>query len=163
MTKKCEFCAAFEKEQQICRMNGAKKKATDFCSSWLSEAPVCEMCGRNFSPPRNYVNTNTEYETFMIICDNCFNRLGKCETCGNNSYCDFKENTDCKLPPFIVKRTQQGNMIVQHQIPNTARIEETCKKNCKCYNKEQNCCSRSCFGMCSSYEIKIKKEEENDS
>ena len=157
--KTCWDCALFSKEHHACLRTRTPTLSTDSCSHWVSELPVCDICGQMFLPPATFIMEENS-ESITVACPNCHQNLGKCSTCEYGSYCDFKENTTCTLPPMIQQTMRQGGMVMSRTVPNMARTEETCKKNCKCYDPKENCCSRGNFGTCGNYVMKGKKTDE---
>lgn len=154
--KTCWKCALFSKEHHGCLRTKTPTLSTDSCSRWVSELPICDICGQMFIPPAIFV-MEEDSDSIVVLCHNCDKGRGKCPTCKCSDYCDFKENTECTLPTMIQQTMRQGNMVISRTVPNMARVEETCKKNCKCYDPELNCCSRGNFGTCGKYEMKGKK------
>ena len=157
--KTCYGCALFSKEHGGCLRTRTPELSTGYCSHWISELPICQVCGQMFLPPATFVMEEGS-QAITVICHNCDQHRGKCLTCECGGYCDFKENTECTLPVMIQETVRQGNMIMSHTVPNMARIEETCKKNCKCWDIDQDCCSRGCFGTCGKYVMKGKKVDD---
>ena len=153
--KTCWGCALFSKEHHGCLRTRTPTLSTDSCSHWISELPICDVCGQMFLPPATFVIEDNGLIT--TICHSCDAGRNKCPTCECGGYCDFQENKECTLPPTVQQTVRQGNMIMSRTVPNMARIEETCKKNCKCWNEEENCCSRGCFGTCGKYAMKGRK------
>lgn len=157
--KTCYDCALFSKEHHACLRTRTPVLSTDSCSHWVSELPVCDICGQMFLPPATFVMEEGS-QAITVICHNCDQHRGKCPTCECGGYCDFKENKECTLPIMIQQTMRQDNMVISRTVPNLARVEETCKKNCKCWNAEQGCCSRGCFGTCGKYIMKGKKVDD---
>lgn len=158
--KTCWDCALFSKELGGCLRTKTSALSTDSCSHWISELPICDICGQVFLPPATFVIEDNGLIT--VICSNCDQHRGKCLTCECGEYCDFKENMECTLPPTIEQTMRQGNMIMSRTVQNMARVEETCKKNCKCWDVEQDCCLRGNFGTCGKYAIKGRKIDEGN-
>ena len=158
--KTCWGCALFSKEHHACLRTRTPALSTDSCSHWISEFPICDVCGQVFLPPATFVIEDNGLIT--IICPNCDQHRGRCPTCECGGYCDFKENTECTLPVMIQQTMRQGNMVMSRTVPNLARVEETCKKNCKCWDAELGCCSRGCFGTCGKYTMKGRKIDEGN-
>lgn len=156
--KTCYGCALFSKEHHGCLRTRTPELSTGYCSHWISELPICQVCGQVFLPPATFVIEDGGLIT--VICPNCDQHRGKCQTCECGEYCDFNENTKCTLPKAIQQTTRRGNITMSRTVPNMARIEETCKKNCKCWDTEQNCCSRGCFGTCGKYATKGRKVDD---
>ena len=157
--KTCWGCALFSKEHHGCLRTRTPTLSTDSCSHWISELPICDICGQMFLPPATFVMEEGK-DSIITICPSCDAGRNKCPTCECGGYCDFKENKECTLPPAVQQTVRQGNMIMSRTVPNMARIEETCKKNCKCWNEEENCCSRGCFGICGKYVMKGRKVDD---
>jgi hypothetical protein len=151
--KTCYDCALFSKEHHACLRTRMAAQSTDHCSHWIAELPVCSLCGRQFMPPATIYYESIESEP-LTLCNDCYNHRGHCKTCTAANYCDFKENTTCQLPPMVQQTMRQGNMIMTRTVPNMARVEETCKKNCKCYDATNNCCARGNFGTCANYDMR---------
>lgn len=159
MEKICENCLLHSKEYQCCIRTKTPVVPTDYCSYFASEIIKCDVCGRAIVTPATYY-TEENNEAITILCSSCMVARNQCQTCEYGSYCDFNENKECQLPPMIQQTKRQGNMIMSRTVPNMARVEETCKKNCKCYNSELNCCSRGNFGTCGNYCMNGRKVED---
>ena len=151
----CYDCALFSKEHHACLRTKAPELSTNHCSHFVAELPTCGVCGQMFLPPATLMMEEGKND-ILVLCPQCVQGRNKCVTCQHGKYCDFKENTECTLPPMIQQTLRQENMIMSRTVPNMARVEETCKKNCKCYDAERNCCSRGNFGTCANYEMKGK-------
>ena len=153
--KTCETCRLYSKEHGGCVRTKTLSQPTDSCSHWIDELPVCDVCGQYFIPPITVYYESAD-ATPLLICPNCAVNRGHCKTCVSGGYCDFQENHTVTEPPMIQQTARQGNMIMTKTVPNPARIELTCKKNCKCYNAEFNLCSRGNFDTCGNYDMKRK-------
>lgn len=77
-------------------------------------------------------------ETYYYICAQCYSYRGTCVSCKDAQTCPF-ETADISLPKIIQQTYQQGPMTVSQTVKNPARIEETCKKLCKCWNPDFGC------------------------
>lgn len=159
--KTCYNCALFSKEHHACLRTRTPTLSTDSCSHWVSELSICDICGQMFLPPATFVMEEGS-QAITVICPNCDQHRGKCPTCECSGYCDFRENKECTLPIMIRQTMRQDNMVISRTVPNLARVEETCKKNCKCWDAEQGCCSRGCFGTCGKYIMKGRKMDEGN-
>lgn len=157
-TKTCETCALYLKDQSGCLRSQHREKPDHYCGAWIDELLVCDICGQAFLPPAKLMYMSPESEAAVIMCHQCFAKRNTCQLCKHGSYCDFQENKECTLPQMVQKTIQRDNMIVSTTVPNEARIEETCKKNCACYHEEFICCSRMSFGTCGKYEMRNRHE-----
>ena len=158
--KTCWDCGLFSKEQHTCLRTKTTTLSTDSCSHFIEQLPICDMCGQKFLPPINYLMEPNARP--ITLCVNCLKTISTCNTCSTNGYCDFQQNEECPLPVFVERVVQQGPMVMRETVPNLARIEHTCKKNCKCWNHELNCCNRGVAFTCDEYTMKINLEEFNE-
>ena len=62
------------------------------------------------------------------------------------------ENYKPHLPIVVMKRFQQGNMMIQKQVINPDRVKEICIDACECWDGEG--CARRDFGVCAKYNQK---------
>lgn len=122
----------------------------DSCSKHVFQDSMkfCEICG------------NVIFESGIvdlvdgsphIICSSCASRMNTCATCVEAEKCDFETNS-CPIEKVVQKQVRQGNMVMMTTVKNPKRIEETCKKNCKCYD-EKNGCIKESIHTCPSWKV----------
>lgn len=75
--------------------------------------------------------------------------MNTCSTCKLSNVCEFETNPS-PIEKTINQQIRQGNMIMMAPVKNPKRIEETCKKFCKCYD-EKNGCLRQTIQTCNSW------------
>ena len=120
----------------------------DSCSKHIFQESMknCEICGNIILEP-GIVDLIDGIP--HIICSNCASQMGFCNTCGNIKICKFEQDTS-PTEKFVQKQIRQGNMIMMTTVKNPKRIEETCKKDCCCYD-EKNGCVRETIHYCASW------------
>lgn len=155
MIKKfCRTCALVDPESYVCQMNRRKVDLDkDFCSKYVepSELGECAYCGQLFMRP-GYLE-QLEDGSFIEFCHSCQEKFGTCAMCSHLSKCQLAdERVRPDLPVMVIKTIQQGNMRMQTQIVNPARIDAICKAECECWDGEG--CARRDFGCCAKYNQK---------
>ena len=129
----------------ICLMTRQKAVENCHCPFYCAtEIPVCGKCGTPNLDPFLIENANGEY---VNMCGNCQKRRGTCVWCVKANKCMLQEY-DGPLPKMVMRRIQQGNAVIQTQIPNPEVISATCHF-CECWDGEG--CGRE-FGTCGKYE-----------
>ena len=121
---------------------------TESCSKhkFRESIKICEVCGDTLFEPGivDLVDGHAH-----ILCNNCASKFGFCKTCGNFKYCKFEQDPS-PTEKIVQKEIRQGNMIMMTTVKNPKRIEETCKKDCCCYD-EKNGCVRETIHYCASW------------
>jgi hypothetical protein len=113
------------------------------CPQYSKVEHKCYLCGKPI------IDTKTMFiEDAVILCDACNNLCGQCPTCANSITCDFETNPST-IPKLVQRQIRQGNTIMTTTVKNPARIEETCAKNCKCWNG--NCPREGEVKWCGNY------------
>lgn len=117
----------------------------DSCPKYkpVSQMKHCEICGKALLEP-GIIDLKDGHP--HLICSNCLNSIETCMTCQEILDCDFETNPS-PTEKTITKQIRQGNMISVTTVKNPKRIEETCKKNCKCFD-EKNGCLRQTIRTC---------------
>ena len=113
------------------------------CASFSNVPYECAICHR----PIFHKDVIYDSKTNQIVCHTCCDRLSSCNNCDNGRTCLF-ESSPSKTPKQIQKQFRQGNMIGQTVIKNPDRIEETCKKDCPCWDSINECCNRTLLHYC---------------
>lgn len=123
-------------------------KDLDSCSKHTPQESMrfCEICGNPFIEGGiiDLIDGSAH-----LICNNCASKLNTCQTCKEVTNCDFETNPS-PIQKVIQQQVRQGNMVMMTTVKNPKRIEETCKKNCKCYD-EKNECIRENIQFCTSW------------
>ena len=118
------------------------------CPYWVAELVTCAVCG-NVIPKKNYCLTYFKDGSWKPTCDNCLKLSGTCRGCSKSSTCDFETNPS-SIPKAVQKRIQQGNQIIVTTVKNDERVNETCAKNCECFDHETRTCCRE-YNCCKNY------------
>ena len=152
---KCGRCGYRTNDGQHCGLNGLPVDLEkDNCSFGKVSPPRCSICGQFMVSPIFVEEINGQLRQY---CQKCEALIGTCQTCGRAGYCSFHEDTSVTLPHTIQQQTQQPNgMTIITQVPNPARIAETCAKQCDCYDAAQGGCLRqmSQGGGCERFVLK---------
>ena len=106
----------------------------------------CDVCG-NWMTQKSIIAFINEDQTH-IICPNCAQKSNTCELCKERIHCEF-ETSPSGTPKVVQQRSLNGFV---SQSKNPARIDETCKKGCVCWDKEENYCLRE-NGTCKNYTL----------
>ena len=150
-TKSCFTCGYRSLNPQQCPLIGyqyAENITNVVCPYWIDEIVTCAVCGQ-IIPKKNYCLTHFKDGTWKPTCDNCLKLSGTCGGCSKSSTCDFETNPS-PIPKAVQKQIRQGNQILVTTVKNPSRIEMTCKKNCDCWDEENQQCSKE-YGCCSKY------------
>lgn len=136
MVNYCQTCGLLDPSQNICRISKLQMNPLeDFCSKHQPQLEHCEICGKLTLD--TIIDVSIEGE-FHFLCADCASARNTCRFCFHNILCSF-ENDPSPLPKMVIKTINQGNMLMQTQVPNPDRIRETCQKNCKCFDAEIGC------------------------
>lgn len=101
------------------------------CPLYSTTITRCALCGNIIM--FNAVIDIDEEGKEHIICRKCVHEP-PCNICKNAQTCPFETDFLCKEPKYITQEIRQGNMIMQTQVINVARIKATCP-GCVCYNE----------------------------
>ncbi len=149
-TKSCFTCAYRTLNPQQCPLIGYQyaDDRNQVCPYHTTEIVYCARCG-NIIPKRHYMLTHYSDGTWKPTCENCLKLSGTCGGCSKSSTCDFETNPS-PIPKAVEKRFQQGNQIIVTTVKNDERINETCAKNCECFDHETRTCCRE-YNCCKNY------------
>ena len=152
--KFCRTCALADPRNQVCQMNRRKIELDkDFCSKHVESSQLveCAYCGQLFIPPG--LIESLDDGSFIEFCYECQEKFGTCAMCDKIAPCRLQDpNYKPHIPMAIMKRFQQGNMMIQKQVINPDRVEEICIAECECWDGEG--CARQDFGCCTKYNQK---------
>ena len=150
-TKSCLTCAYRTLNPQQCPLIGYNyaDDRNQVCPYHTTEIIYCARCG-NIIPTIHYPLTHYSDGTWKPTCENCLKLSGTCGGCSKSSTCDFETNPS-PIPKAVEKRFQQGNQIIVTTVKNDERINETCAKNCECFDHETRTCCRE-YNCCRNYE-----------
>lgn len=116
---------------------------------------ICASCGSPIFKASLIDMTTGDPQT---LCARCASQLSKCFTCVQRNICAF-ESDPSPLPKTVQRQIRSGNMVTIQEVPNPARVVETCLKSCNCYSKEfEACCARE-FEFCANYKPIWEKGE----
>lgn len=138
MIQNCKTCTLLVSKgnDKFCGLSHYKvDPETDYCSRHPNTALTCEICG---SILLSSSIIDLVDDTPHIICPQCLNLLGTCNLCDHAKVCVF-ESSPSTLPKTIYKTIQHGPMQATVEVMNPDRIQETCKKECTCWDDECGC------------------------
>ena len=149
-TKSCSTCAYRTLNPQQCPLIGYNyaEGEKQSCPYHTTEIVYCARCG-NIIPKRNYMLTHYSDGTWKPTCESCLKLSGTCGGCSKSSTCDFETNPS-PIPKAVQKSFQQGNQIIVTTVKNDERVNETCAKNCECFDHETRTCCRE-YNCCKNY------------
>ena len=134
-----------------CALSHQPVEENDICGYYTENPIHCEICGDHLIS-QQVIITAGDSTPYHILCANCYEYLGACQTCTLGNICSFRQDSSIKEPPVILQTIREGNTVIQTQIKNPARIKLTCEK-CSCY-REGNCCKEE-ISRCESYHNNI--------
>lgn len=146
-TKTCYNCGYRALNPQQCPILGIPPGPTA-CPFYRRELVYCTICNQVI-PGRNVTFTQASDSYWKAVCEKCLPVLGTCRTCSKGSTCDFETNPS-PIPKAVEKRIQQGPQTMIVTVKNDERINETCAKNCECFDHEEKICSRE-YGYCQKH------------
>lgn len=154
-TKSCFTCGWRNFNPQQCPLIGYAYAANRnvYCPYWVEDVLICDNCGKT---DLKMLITETAPNTYKYLCHHCASLSGTCGSCTCGDTCDFETNPS-PLPKAVQKQIRQGNQIAVVTIKNSERIDITCRKNCKCFDAENDVCNKE-NTCCSNY---IDKEMPN--
>ncbi len=138
MIQHCKTCAFLTPKgnDKFCGLGRYKvEPEADYCSHHQATVTVCEICGSALISPGIIDLVDGTPHT---ICPQCLNLLGTCNLCDHAKVCVF-ESSPSILPKTVHKTIQHGPMQATVEVMNPDRIQETCKKDCTCWNDEWGC------------------------
>ena len=149
-TKTCFNCGFASLNSQQCLVIGTPidPAAHYSCPYWVKELIKCYNCGQ-IIPNKNHTISQTPEGKWKSICDKCLQLSGTCGGCVNSQSCDFETNPS-PIPKAVQKRIQQGNQIMVVTVKSDERINETCVKNCECFDQDNRVCLKE-NGTCGKY------------
>lgn len=138
MIQNCKTCALLVSKgnDRICGLGRYKvEPEADYCSHHQTTRVTCEICGSILLSPGILDLVD---DTPHTICPQCLSLLGTCNLCDHAKVCAF-ESSPSTLPKTVHKTIQRGPMQATVEIMNPDRIQETCKKDCTCWDDECGC------------------------
>lgn len=146
----CKDCALAQASNGECPLFKVRpEEEQTACPKFQSELTRCTICGGTILD-RPIIDTDEQGSYYL--CGQCYAGLETCATCRYGGQCAFQTDASCQEPPFVMSQQRQGNMVVQQQIKNPARVEKTCAQGCVCYSPTLGCCRER--GTCENYKIK---------
>lgn len=153
----CKDCAIWHLNgNNICPMLKIEVKETDTCPFHQSSLSLCEICGRQVV---GATVLDIEGDEVHSICRECAEAGSSCQTCSHGKSCAFQTDTSCKEPPMVMRTVRQGNMTMQTQVKNPARVIATCY-NCPCFDKDAEDPNEGCRknrNYCQQYHITYRR------
>ena len=148
--KSCSTCGFAALGQPQCPVIGIPidPSANHSCPYYAKELTYCERCKQII--PNSAIYSRAADGSWKIYCKNCSSLSGTCGGCLKSSTCDFETNPS-PIPKAVEKRFQQGNIITIQTVKSEERINETCAKNCECFDHETRTCCRE-YNCCNKYE-----------
>lgn len=150
LLKRCFNCCYQQNLQ--CQILKRNVDADDSCPYFSSELCRCANCGTIIVGQPILVLSEDEPPKTRCICGNCAQQSGTCNLCKERSNCDFKTNP-VQLPEMVQQQIRRGNQVMVATVKNPARIDATCKQNCKCWDDEFGCLKEN--GTCGKYALCI--------
>lgn len=132
MTKTCGTCAYRTLVNGKCPAYEREMGDNDLgCPIHSTTITKCELCD-------DIIISHATFEIdekgkAHIICRKCV-LAPPCNVCKSAQTCPFETDPFCREPKYIVQEIRQGNMVMQTQVINIARVKATCSK-CTCYNE----------------------------
>lgn len=148
MIEYCDTCGLRNK-QNICRKFKIPVTPDNYCCWHVGELASCEVCGSQVLRPTLMEDKNGE---FHLLCSDCASAFGlNCAGCVNaTSTCAFE--ADNTMNKVVMQTVQQGNYVMQMQVPNPELVKKTCANGCKCYHNGE--CARRTNSGCVNAERK---------
>lgn len=151
MDKTCQGCAFSQKiPVPHCSVFNVQVDLTkSACQFYRTKEDIntCESCSNKMVDGILFQTENgTKY-----ICQECSSKSGTCGLCKQRVHCDFETNPS-NTPKTVLKTIQKGPAIMQAEVRNPERINETCKNGCPCWDNKENYCLRE-IGTCRRYEL----------
>jgi hypothetical protein len=149
---KCNECALHALKNGVCPIFNADMTDQEGCPMYMAEMVQCDICGNAMVGEITYEQDKDG--NWHRLCGRCL-QTPKCQSC-KNTYCAFFEDTSCPEPQMTTITKQKGNMVIQTQQPNPARIDATCRKvGCACLHDDGDnsyCIKHSNIGGCNKYQ-----------
>lgn len=147
MIKNCNTCALRDKRLKLCPVFKIEMSDEKSCPYHTFETNPCDICGSHI--PSGAILIEEEREWYRL-CGTCASQPD-CYLCANQ-YCAFQSDSSCGIPAYTMRTVQQGNAVIQTQIPNPARKEVLCP-TCPCYNPEDKSCKREIGARCEKFKL----------
>lgn len=132
---KCKSCGWHTSPDKCQLLKIIVNPEEDFCSKHRKNIPTCEICGR---PAHRNGILDSVSETFHLICESCYPRLGTCAICDNAQTCAF-ETDPSPLPKMVQQQIQQGPYQMVTTVRNPERVRITCQNGCVCFDPNSGC------------------------
>ena len=128
----CGSCALRHPDNNICQLTGFKINPSEgYCDHHTRNPMRCDICGKILIHQGTYING-------ALLCNNCNQQYGHCNTCTQASFCSFNADTS-NTPKFVNQQFRQGNMTSVQQVRNPSLVDRTCAKGCKCFDPKIGC------------------------
>lgn len=135
MIKHCNTCA-LRTSNETCGLGRYKvTPEADYCSHHQDNPVACEICHVILITPGII---DLQNDSPHLICGECLQKMKTCALCDFNKVCSFDSSTS-GTPKTVKKVIQKGPMQAVVEVKNPDRIQETCKKDCSCWNEEYGC------------------------
>jgi hypothetical protein len=109
---------------------------------------TCPLCGRAFESGGIYLNEAPH----LLLCNECGTRFWTCATCDTSRRCLVQENPK-HIQPVIFQTIQQGNMVIQQQVPNPELTKQYCEVECQCWHSDSKTCCRQQLSVCVNHKL----------
>lgn len=110
---------------------------------------ICPICKRQIDKGGIYLNEAPH----LLLCEDCGTHFWTCATCDISRRCLVQENSK-HIQPYIMQTVQQGNMIIQQQIPNPELTKQYCEEDgCQCWHSDSKTCCRQQIGVCVNHKL----------
>ena len=134
--KYCNTCRLSNKNKQVCLLTGLPVNLnTDYCSKHVDEPTLCDICGVPMVTP-GFIEEDPE-GNWHTHCERCQQLYNTCQLCPKFQKCEFMTNPD-PMPKVVMKTVRQGNMVMQTQVKNDARVQKFCP-SCECWDENHGC------------------------
>ena len=146
----CKRCVLPSLNNGVCPVFHGDMSAEVGCPLFTTNLNPCDLCGMHI--PNGGV-IEADLDGNHLLCDECATKP-LCHRCIQLHDCVFQTDKSCPEPAMKTITQNQGNMVIQTQIPNPKRVKLTCEASkCPCYTgKEigQHCAKQLGFG-CNKY------------
>lgn len=147
LNPRCEKCGHFAKNG-ACLLDKSLTDKEGLCRYYTESPYICELCGKHLISIEAIFTSGNQHP-FHIICRQCIEKIGKCNTCQKAANCRFENDNTVPEPAYVMQTIRQGPMVTQTQVKNPKRINLTCKAGCSCYINGE--CERNDGGYCDNY------------
>lgn len=149
--KYCKTCGFLDPTRPVCLLRGEQVDATaDFCSKHQVPIPLgkCAICKQEVYDTNCVMDAEEPYRIYHFTCAKALNT---CSTCALAQTCEFHNNPD-PMPKVVMQTSRQGNMVMQQQVQNPARVEKFCH-SCSCFDSENGCLKQ--FNCCGNWNERV--------